>query len=49
MQINQTKGFLFTFCGLDGCGKTTILTQLKRDLEKEYDVIGVVHIRSENI
>lgn len=39
MQINQTKGFLFTFCGLDGCGKTTILTQLKGDLEKEYDVV----------
>ena len=24
MKPNGTKGFLFTFCGLDGCGKTTI-------------------------
>ena len=38
MKPNQTKGYLFTFCGLDGCGKTTMLTMLKKDLEKEYDV-----------
>lgn len=38
MQFNETTGFLFTFCGLDGCGKTTMLTKLKRDLEKDYNV-----------
>lgn len=38
MEKNNTKGFLFTFCGLDGCGKTTMLTQLKKDLEKEHSV-----------
>lgn len=38
MQPNETSGYLFTFCGLDGCGKTTMLTKLKRDLEKEYNV-----------
>lgn len=38
MRPNETKGFLFTFCGLDGCGKTTMLTKLKKDLEKEYSV-----------
>lgn len=38
MRPNKTKGFLFTFCGLDGCGKTTMLTRLKEDLEKEYNV-----------
>lgn len=38
MKINNTPGFLFTFCGLDGCGKTTILTKLKNDLEKEWQV-----------
>lgn len=32
MTRNNAKGFLFTFCGLDGCGKTTILTKLKEDL-----------------
>ena len=38
MRPNQTKGRLFTFCGLDGCGKTTMLTMLKEDLEKEHEV-----------
>lgn len=36
MRTNNTKGYLFTFCGLDGCGKTTMLTKLKNDLENEY-------------
>lgn len=39
MRPNETKGFLFTFCGLDGCGKTTNLTRLKEELEKEYPVL----------
>lgn len=38
MRPKQTKGFLFTFCGLDGCGKTTMLTMLKEDLENEHNV-----------
>lgn len=38
MRRNQTEGYLFTFCGLDGCGKTTMLTMLKEDLEKEHNV-----------
>ena len=38
MRENSTNGFLFSFCGLDGCGKTTMVTKLKEDLEKEYDV-----------
>ena len=38
MEKNNTKGFLFTFCGLDGCGKTTMLTRLKKELEKEHSV-----------
>ena len=38
MRPNNTKGFLFTFCGLDGCGKTTMLTLLTKDLEKEHKV-----------
>ncbi len=28
MRKNHTKGLLITFCGLDGCGKTTILQKL---------------------
>lgn len=38
MRPNKTAGFLLTFCGLDGCGKTTMLTKLVKDIEKEYPV-----------
>lgn len=38
MRPNKTNGYLFTFCGLDGCGKTTMLSKLAHDLEKEYPV-----------
>lgn len=38
MRPNETSGYLFTFCGLDGCGKTTMLTKLKGELEKENKV-----------
>lgn len=38
MRPNTTDGFLLTFCGLDGCGKTTILTKLKAELEAQYPV-----------
>lgn len=38
MRPNRTKGYLFTFCGLDGCGKTTMLTMLKEDLGREHSV-----------
>ena len=38
MRPNNTSGFLFTFCGLDGCGKTTMLTRLKNELENNYKV-----------
>ena len=34
MKANSAPGFLFTFCGLDGCGKTTMLNKLKEDLEE---------------
>lgn len=34
MYQNTTSGLLITFCGLDGCGKTTILNRLKGDLGK---------------
>lgn len=39
MRKNNTKGLLITFCGLDGCGKTTMLTRLKDDLKYNFDVI----------
>lgn len=32
MYQNTTSGLLITFCGLDGCGKTTILNRLQGDL-----------------
>ena len=39
MRKNNTNGLLITFCGLDGCGKTTMLTRLKDDLKDNFDVI----------
>lgn len=38
MKPNTTSGLLFTFCGLDGCGKTTMITKLKKYLENEHRV-----------
>ena len=38
MRKNETPGFLITFCGLDGCGKTTMMKRLVADLEKEYGI-----------
>lgn len=38
MRENQTPGFLITFCGLDGSGKTTIMHRLIDDLEKEHKI-----------
>ena len=38
MRKNKSPGFLITFCGLDGCGKTTMMHRLIADLEKDYDV-----------
>ena len=38
MRRNETPGFLITFCGLDGCGKTTMMNRLVSDLEKERTV-----------
>lgn len=35
---NDTPGKLITFCGLDGCGKTTMLTLLKERLQKRHSV-----------
>ena len=35
---NQTSGFLFTFCGLDGCGKTTMLKKLTAELERDHEI-----------
>ena len=38
MRKNETPGFLVTFCGLDGCGKTTMMKRLIADLKKERDI-----------
>ena len=38
MRKNETPGFLITFCGLDGCGKTTMMKRLIAELEKEHDL-----------
>ena len=38
MRKKEASGFLVTFCGLDGCGKTTMMKRLIADLEKEHDI-----------
>lgn len=38
MRPNDTQGKLITFCGLDGCGKTTMLTLLNEKLQSRYNV-----------
>jgi dTMP kinase len=39
MRKNWTYGKLFTFCGLDGCGKTTMLNKLKKYLQRENEIL----------
>ena len=36
MRPNETSGYLFSFCGLDGCGKTTMLTRLEKELDEKF-------------
>lgn len=38
MRENKTNGLLITVCGLDGCGKTTMMRRLIADLENEYKI-----------
>ena len=38
MRPNETNGLLLTFCGLDGCGKTTMMQKLRKDLEEEFQL-----------
>ena len=38
MYHNNTNGKLITVCGLDGCGKTTMMKRIISDLEKENDI-----------
>lgn len=35
MRPNNTQGILITFCGLDGCGKSTMIAKLSKWLEKD--------------
>ncbi len=39
MSSHETEGLLITFCGLDGCGKTTMIQRLKQDFEREREVL----------
>lgn len=39
MRPNTTDGLLITFCGLDGCGKTTMLRRLLDWLQKDYPIM----------
>ena len=38
MRKNETPGHLITFCGLDGCGKTTMMKRLIAELETDHDL-----------
>lgn len=39
MRPNETPGKLFTFCGLDGSGKTTMIRRLIQDLSPNYRLL----------
>lgn len=41
MQMHGQSGFLVTFCGLDGCGKTTQIDLLKKALEKIHLAVSL--------
>lgn len=38
MRKNKYGGYLFTFCGLDGSGKTTMINKLAVELGEKHDV-----------
>lgn len=38
MRPNETNGLLITFCGLDGCGKSTMINRLMNDFSSEYSI-----------
>ena len=38
MKKKTGDGLLISFCGLDGCGKTTMINKLNDELSKSYDV-----------
>lgn len=38
MRPSPYAGKLFTFCGLDGCGKTTMIHRLEQELSADYPV-----------
>lgn len=38
MKENNTSGLLITFCGLDGCGKTTMIKKVFEELSGEYQM-----------
>ena len=39
MRPNLTRGLLITFCGLDGCGKTTLMERLVSELGEDTPVL----------
>ncbi len=38
MRSNETEGFLITFCGLDGCGKSTMINRLISDFSNDNNL-----------
>ena len=42
MKPHKTNGTLITFCGLDGCGKSTMIKRFTNWLEKEYNVCPIL-------
>ena len=43
------KGFLITFCGLDGCGKTTMIQLLRNELQKQGREVVLTKQPTENM
>ena len=38
MKPNDKRGVLLTFCGLDGCGKSTVIRMLEQELCQKHEV-----------
>ena len=49
MKPHKTNGLLITFCGLDGCGKSTMIQLLREDLIKEGNDVLVTKQPTESM
>lgn len=49
MNLHNKNGLLITFCGLDGCGKTTMINRLRQTLKKSNQSFIVTKQPTNNV